>query len=246
MNELNDITLVLCVDKTHIEELKFSWYTWTKFKPEIVNLKYKILIFDEDIEHMINSKYLPFLDDSFLLYKFPHKAYYLSQRDAMLTSWFNGFELVKTPFYLKLDTDCFAINDSKDWIQHIEDRNKYVFISSPWGYTKNADRIIKLENWADNIDEFKSKPRLNLIPNENNTIIHPRIISFFFIGNTEWTKRMSSYCILDHHIELPVPSQDTFLWYCAARGGFSYKRIKFKKYGFIHTRLKKAKKIIRI
>lgn len=240
----NDITLVLCVDKNHIDELKFAWKTWAAFQPEITNLKNKILIYDEEISEDIR-KHLDFIDDSFVLHKFVNKKYYSSQRDAMLTAWFEGFKLVKTPFYLKIDTDCYATKHNNKWIQMINDRYKHVFISNPWGYTKNAERISTLEKWSETISIFDDEPKLNLTVNQNNTIIHSRIISFIFIGNTEWTNNMSKFCWKDNHFELPVASHDTFLWYCAARGNYNYKTVKFKKYGFIHTRLKKGMLSIR-
>lgn len=238
MKNLDDITLILCIDKDHIEELKFAWETWKHFKPEIVNLKNKILIYDSNIEN--NIKDLNFIDNTFTLHKFVNKKYYSNQRDAMLTSWFEGIDLVHTKFYLKIDTDCYATNNDNKWIEYIEDRYKYVFISSPWGYTKNPERIVKLENWGDSIDILNKKNKLNLSYSDN-IIIHPRIISFIFLGDTEWTRKMSNYCLIDDHYVLPVPSQDTFMWYCAERGEYPYKRIKFKKSGFSHTRLKKAK-----
>lgn len=151
-----------------------------------------------------------------------------------------------TPFYLKIDTDCFAINDDKRWIDSIKDRYSYAFITNRWGYTKNADRIISLEDWADQQELFKTSPRLNLKPNEHNTIVHSRIISFFFVGNTRWTNEMSGLCWNKDHYDLPVPSHDTFLWYCAQRGKYPYKTYKFKQNGFNHFNLSKAKKQIDI
>ena len=245
MNHLNDITLVLCIDKDHIEELKFAWKTWNFFKPEITNIQHKILLYDQDIENVIPT--LSFIDDSFTIYKFVNKKYYASQRDAMLTSWFEAVRRVKTKFYLKIDTDCFATNDNKDWISAIEDRNQYKIISNPWGYTKNPQRLINLDNWGDNAINIKDYPRLNLKPNEgSDKIIHPRIISFLGVFDTDWTNMVAESCWKNDHYELPDPSQDTFTWYCAARRGDGIKRVRFKRFGFSHTKLSKIKKEIKI
>lgn len=240
---MNDITLVLCIDDKHIEELIFAWKTWSYFKPELVQLKHKLLLYDETIESKLDS--LNFIDKSFSLYKFSNKNYYSNQRDAMLTAWFEAAKNVHTPFFIKIDTDCFATNDDKRWIDAIADRNDYKIISNPWGYTRNPERLLKLDNWGDNTPYLQNYPRLNLVPNLNsNKIVHPRIISFFGVFDTVWTNMISEKCWINDHYELPDPSQDTFTWYCAKRMGDPIKRISFKKYGFFHTNLHKAKKKI--
>lgn len=243
MENLDDITLVLCIDKNHLEELKFAWKTWNFFKPEIVNIQNKILLYDQDIESLIPT--LSFIDDSYSTYRFVNRQYYSSQRDAMLTAWFEAVRNVKTKFYLKIDTDCFATNNSKDWISAIKDRDQYKIISNPWGYTKNPQRLINLDNWGDNATNIKDYPRLNLKPNEgSDKIVHHRIISFLGVFDTDWTNMVAESCWKNDHYELPDPSQDTFTWYCAARRGDSMKRIRFKRFGFAHTRLSKIRKQI--
>jgi hypothetical protein len=182
MNTLDDTTLALCVDADHIEELKFAWKTWKYFKPELVQTKEKLLIYDMEIRDRLSE--LDFLDDSFTLYSFNNKHYYQSQRDAMLTSWFEGARKITTKFYLKIDTDCFAVNDNKSWLSAISDADNYVITASPWGYTKNPDRIYRLEEWGDLAPPIKDFPRLNLRPNPgSDKILHPRIISFFSLMN---------------------------------------------------------------
>jgi hypothetical protein len=240
MNLLNNITLVLCIDNFHLDELKFAWKTWKFFKPELINIPNKILLYDIEIKNRLSE--LSFLDESFTLYEFKNKSYYVSQRDAMLTSWFEAAKQVKTKFYMKIDTDCFATNNSTDWISAIQDRNDFRIISNPWGYTKNPQRLINLDNWGDIALCTKNYPRLNLIPNEgSNQIIHSRIISFLGIFDTNWTNLITEDCWKNDHYELPDPSQDTFTWYCAERRNDPIKRIRFKRFGFSHTRLKKIK-----
>ena len=240
MNTLDNTTLMLCIDKDHIEELKFAWKTWEFFKPEIVNIKRKLLIYDSAISERLSE--LSFVDSSFQLHSFNNKRYYQSQRDAMLTSWFEGVRLVQTKFYFKIDTDCFATNGNKNWIQAISDADQYKIIASPWGYTKNPQRIHNLELWGDNAKNISNFPRLNLIAKPgSDKIIHPRIISFLSLMDTAWTLLIAEECWNNDHYILPDPSQDTFTWYCAQRRQDPIKRIRFKKFGFSHTRLKKIK-----
>lgn len=202
MSSLDDITLVLCVDNSHIKELVFAWKTWHFFKPELTAFKHKVLLYDQEASNRLSE--LNFLDKSFQLYEFKNKKYYASQRDAMLTSWFEAVRCVKTKFYIKIDTDCFATNTNKDWISAIQDRDQYKIISNPWGYTKNPQRLIDLDNWGDTTIHIKDYPRLNLIPNEgSNKIIHPRIISFLGVFDTDWTNLITEHCWKDDHYELP-------------------------------------------
>lgn len=236
----DDITLILCIDADHIKELKFAWQTWIHFKPEITTIPNKILLFDSVIKDQINT--LKFIDDSFVLYEFKNRNYYNSQRDAMLTAWFEAAKQVKTKFYLKMDTDCFATNNNTRWISAIEDRDNFKIISNPWGYTKNPQRLINLETWGDQASYIMDYQRLNLVPQEgSNKILHPRIISFLGLFDTDWTTKIAEDCWKIDHYELPDPSQDTFTWYCAQRRQDPIKRVRFKKFGFSHTRLKKIK-----
>lgn len=244
MNRLNDdITLALCVDSDHLNELKFAWSTWRHFKPELTNLKNKLIIYDAECEDRLSE--LNFLDSSFSLYRFDKKSFYSSQRDAMLTSWLDGVSQIQTDYYIKIDTDCFAVNYDNKWVDIMNNPKDSVIISNPWGYTKNPERILTLEKWGDKIDLFKSCPRLNLRVNPgSDKVVHPRIISFIGLFNTQWTKQIIQPCWIQDHYKLPDPSQDTFTWYCAQRLNSPISRVSFKKFGFIHTRLKKAKRHI--
>lgn len=239
---INDTTLLLCIDNDHIEELKFAYQTWSKYKPELVDMP-KFLIYDKVIENRLNE--LKFLNRTFTLYPFMNVKFYSCQRDAMLTSFFEGIANLFTKYYIKIDTDCYAVNDDKNWIRELKDREQNVFISNPWGYTKIPERILRLEDWGDRTSYLQNYPRLNYIIPPNATLVsHPRIISWFFYGTTKWTNEMSSACKIENRYELPVASQDTFMWYCAERSKSKYKRTRFKRYGFVHGRMRKYKETI--
>lgn len=240
---LNDITLIICIDDEHITELKYAWKSWKYFKPELIEIPQKILLYDQEIEHKIST--LNFIDDTFTLYKFCNKRHYGSQRDAMLTSWFEAARQVKTKFYLKIDTDCFAVNNDNRWIDALSDRDNYKIISNPWGYTKYPDRLKRLDDWGDSVKNIMNFHRLDLKPNiGSNKIIHSRIISFFGLFDTDWTNIISESCWKNDHYELPDPSQDTFTWYCAERLKEPIKKVRFKKFGFVHKRLKHIRSFI--
>jgi predicted SAM-dependent methyltransferase len=244
---LDDITLVIAIDEIHIEELKFSWETWKKFKPELVGLKNKLIIYDYRIKEKI--KKLDFIDNTFSLYEFKNIEKYESQRSAMLTSFFEGISQIKTDYYIKIDTDCVATNNSKEWIEVLKDREDYVFITNPWGYTRPPERLKKLDEWGDTNYFLSQFERLDLKPKnqkdiDQNKISHPRIISWFFLGNTQWTNYISNQCKNDNLYILPDPSQDTYMWYCAKRSKAPFKTFKFKKCGFNHGRINKFRHML--
>jgi hypothetical protein len=153
----------------------------------------------------------------------------------MLTSFFPAVDCVDTKWYLKIDTDCVAVNADKGWLSPEFFTNDPVFVSNPWGYTKPNNVFDLMDDWGDKQELLKDFARLNLPYDKNSDLVrHERIISFVYFGLTEWTKKMMNMCKLGENFKLPFPSQDTFMWYCAARRKELYRRIKFKKFGFEH------------
>lgn len=244
-DNLKDITLLLAVDKEHVGELDFALKTWRKYKPEIYRMS-KMLIYDSSVPNIKSS--IESLDlINYRLHEFTSAYRYSSQREAMLTSFFEGINLIDTPFFMKIDTDCYANSINNKWIGAISDRNSNVFISNPWGYTKGPQMIYALEDWADKSEYFSGTGRLNLRhKGDSRKIIHSRIISYIYIGDTRWHKEISSICLEDNVYRLPCPSQDTFCWYCAKRKNLPYKTVKFKNFGFSHGRLNKHKQEIQL
>lgn len=232
--ELKDITLLQVVDSHHIDELIYSWETWKKYKPEICELPL-MLVYDSDCGSDLHKlSHITNINTEF--YEFKNKKYYSSQRDAMITSFFEGVRKIKTKYYLKLDTDCVANDDSKDWISAISDRDEYRFISKGWSLSRK-DYIKMIEKWC-SINYPDKKILEGFTEKGEKKLRKNRIISWFFLGNVEWNLKISEKCWRDDHYELACPSHDTFLWYMAEFFGDKYKREDFKKMGFHHGRLK--------
>jgi len=145
--------------------------------------------------------------------------------------------LVDTEWYLKLDTDTWA-TENKEWRFPEWFQDDVVFTSSSWGYTKPAQFIHDLDEWAKGIPELcDRKPPVSDLPDDlAGRVSHKRIISFVFFGRTEFTEWALD--LLDDPAKLPCPSQDTFLWYVAARSGQRWLRAKMKNYGWDHKRVK--------
>jgi len=238
-----DYTTIIAVDNAHVEELKLSAPTWAKLKPDI--LQNPVLVMrDLSCDHAFildvlwgkcnfNSK-ITFIDWDWR----PD----LPQRERMLTAFVHASRHVKTPWYLKLDTDCLAVAPGPvyrdEWFE-----NDPVIVSSPWSYSKPADAIQRLDDWGDTL--FRT-PRLDIpVAPGANKVKHKRIISWCMFGQTAWTRRALALAGGDR---LPVPSQDTFLFYVAARTGHLVNRVRMKHHGWAHAsnrcRLAEASRLV--
>lgn len=223
-----DFTTVVGVDAKHLAELKLVWPTWKRHRPEIFRQP-MLLICDADRAEAEWNQLLAFVDHpkkEIVLWSMPG----VSQREKMLT----GLVVcparhVRTPWYLKLDTDAAAIKPGNwcdpAWFAPDAGGRLPVFVSSPWGYTRPVEWLQQLDDWGDHNLFMKDHPRLNLpIDAKHNRIKHPRITSWYYFGNTEWTRQV----VEAMGERMIVPSQDTFLWYCAARRREHFRRIKVR------------------
>ena len=229
-----DFTTVVAVDELHAEELRLVWPTWRHHRSELLG-RPMLLVCDGDIPLAEWEHRLEFLEHP-RKRLVPWRMPGVSQREKMLTSLVRAVALhVTTPWYLKLDTDTVAAGPA-DWLQPgwfepDEASRLPVFISQPWGYTKPADAIERLDDWGDTIPALQQYPRLNLPVSPGSSRVRSRrIISWCFFGNTAWTEEAASYC----SGRLPIASQDTYLWYCAARSQQFYRAFRMTSLGWRH------------
>ena len=161
---------------------------------------------------------------------------YANQRDKMLTSFVMGAPLdVTTPWWIKIDVDALP-HDRKPWFDDawIADEAEHVLVGARWGYTKPPEQMPTLERWADGVVGLREHARLGLVatPGENK-LKHPRIASWICLVKTAWSRRVIGYaeqrCPLHR---MPVPSQDGFHWYCAARERLPIIRTNWKRRGW--------------
>lgn len=217
---LKDITLVIGIDRQHLEELRWSWPTWMKFKPELREMP-ALVFYDPD---EVNPSQAAFLNEHPDLRFLPWRmAGARNQREEMITGFVHvPAREVTTPWYLKLDTDALATGPG-EWIKpgwfSADDRGRLpVFVSCSWHYSKPRYVIDLLDDWGDHVEALAGRPRLNLpYSSAGDRVLHRRIISWIFFGNTAWTRRVAGW--VDPDGRLPFPSQDTFLFYCARRMG---------------------------
>jgi len=241
------ITLILGIDREHLEELRVTWPTWMRFKPELRQMP--LVIFYDPLQ--VDLGQALFLQEHpqvrFVPWNWPLGR---NQREKMLTGWVHiPATEIRTPWYLKLDTDVVATGPGpwmhESWFESAPDGRQPVFISSVWRYSKPRYVIDLLDDWADEIPALSRFPRLDLpYSSDSVRVYHPRIISWFFLASTEWTKEVFHWLGSDGR--LPHPSQDTFLFYCAQRGRRWFIRDNISQYRWAHRRLKNIRKIIKL
>ena len=156
---------------------------------------------------------------------------YPSQREKMLTGFVIQSHHVASKYWIKIDTDAFIEPDlaavlfaEQSWFD-----NDPAYIAPSWGYTVGSDQPHKLDNWGDQANRFEH-PRLDIPFNPKaRTVKHKRMCSWVSIYETRWTQHCA---ILLDGTTLPIPSQDTFHWYCAERQRQHVKHVNFKKRGW--------------
>ena len=161
--------------------------------------------------------------------------HYGTQRERMLTGFVFCSNYVTTPWWIKIDTDAYCADDSRPWLdpEWFEDRpTPLAYVANPWGYTKGADWPERCDAWGDQHDRFSAnRPALQLpYDPAARTIRHPRMCSWVSVYRTQWTRWAAS--LTGGVPQLPVPSQDTYHWYCAERGQHAVKHVKFKRRGW--------------
>jgi hypothetical protein len=163
------------------------------------------------------------------------------QRHKMLAGFvFIPAHHVNTPYWLKLDTDVVAIGED-DWIKPEWFEDEAAIISHKWTFTKPPDQIIKLDLWAEENGLLLESPPLDLRPEPGSDRVgHARIISWCAFFRADFTRHCS--IIADRAcgaFQLPVPSQDGYLWYMARRLNQKIVRTNMKGCGWQHWHTEK-------
>jgi predicted SAM-dependent methyltransferase len=243
----SEITLLLGVDRRHLEELRCVWPTWVRFKPEILKMPC-VVFFDPDEVRPVDLAFVTeALPARLVPWTLPNT---MSQREKMLTGFIHvAAAQVRTPWYLKIDSDVVAIGGGEwirdEWFETKESGDSPVFVTSPWGYSKPRYVMDVLDDWADTVPSLAKYPRLNLpYSSKDSKIKHKRIISWLFFGRTDWTRDLS-VLIGGPAARLPVPSQDSFLFYCAKRTAAHFTTVKMSNLGWAHQRLPRIRKTIK-
>lgn len=227
-----DFSVVLAVDPRYVGQLELTWPTWVRNRPEMFTKPLRILC-DVDLPES-RLDFVKREHPDVEVHPVPRVSH-LDQRSRMLTAWVQAAPwIVKTPWFFKLDVDTVARRKDPNWcadflIAPNEHGVLPRFAASGWSYTKPADAVHRLDAWGNTHPEISKFPPLNLPwdPKNNKVMTPGRVASYTYFGDTGWHRWLSGLCR-----DLPVPSQDTFAWYVAARTKQWWRCYKMKRVGF--------------
>lgn len=244
-----DYTLVVGVDARHLQQLAITWPTWKRHKPSLLQRPMLIffdwnqvtpaMIFRAVQEHP-NLVTVPWPEPDWIKHEGGDDKWTDPQRYRMLSGFVHvPATYVGTRYFLKIDTDTVATGQD-DWIDEAWFENDPAIVAQGWGFTKPPDQMRKLDEWAyrnHHVLGFDSPPlSLDLKPEPgSDKLKHKRIISWCGFFNTEFTGRAADWAVRTcGQCQLPVPSQDGYLWYLAKRLGLGINRIDAKNRGWQH------------
>jgi len=208
---INDVTIVTACDEKYVEFLRLTYPNWKKYK----NIsKHPVMVFVHGME--LDDERLDFLRDpnvTLVPWSFPEAA---DHREEMLSAFvFGTAENVKTDYWLKLDADSYATNDKP---LYDESMKQYAYCGHRWSYSR-PDHIRELDKWAKGHWKRKLKragPMMNEGRVDGRRFYHntKRTISFIQLHKLKFTKFCVSLC---RERRLPVPTQDTFMFFVCNR-----------------------------
>ena len=245
-------TTVCGVDLKHLQQLGMVWPTWKKHKPSL--LDHPMLIFydrfciEGDVSGVtIKSRIRNLIDhpDLNIVPWPPTGAEYTGgtdkwhdphpQRKKMLSGFVHvPPRYVDTEYWLKLDTDTIATG-CDDWVDENWFAGDPAIVAQKWGFTKPPNQVELLDAWAKK-HWIMGVPQSGLLPPPGKSrLSHKRIISWCGFFRIDFSSKCS--LIADStcgYGQLPVPSQDGYMWYMAQRLEQEVKRINVKSRGWMH------------
>lgn len=240
-------TLVVAVDEHHLQQLQKTHETWVgRFS---ISAPPMLVIYDgsqvshDQIIDTIQWNMIETFDWNYFCdvdYPKGKDRWSTSQRYKMLAGVVYGSALrVKTPYWLKLDTDVVSPFPCQMWIKSDWFVDKPAIVGHRWPYTKPGNTISRLDRWATRyrnvLTELNEKPSLKLKRNPDEDLVaHKRIISWCSFFKTDYTKLCCEFSRKTVGWgKLPVPSQDSYMWYVASRLGLTIRRVNMKNSGWI-------------
>lgn len=162
-----------------------------------------------------------------------------NQREKMLSAFvFGPAEHVETTHWLKLDADTAVVKTEGRNLKVIdEDWFKFFVVGHRWGYTKVKGDPGQTRHWMNILDDWwagifegTDVDVAPLFPPDlvvGEKFKCSRINSYVSLYQTEFTKGVAALC----GERLPVPSQDTVMWYVAQRMGKNWHGVNMKARG---------------
>lgn len=225
-----NFTTFLAADREHWPELVVASRSWRRYFPAMWEQPLVIITDDclpgnETLGVVALELQHPHLS------VIPPLACGSTQRERMLASLaILPGRFCETPWFLKLDTDTVAAREVT-WPLDEWDRSGVEIYASRWSYTKPASWLDRLNAWA--VEQGLPGASLPVRREETRR------------GEVARSRRFTSYAMLcrtDVAVRfagivgdsLPVPSQDTSLWYLAERLGWLWRGVDMPSYGWKH------------
>jgi len=229
-----DTTIVTACDEYYVDILRLTFANWRKYK-KIDGYPVIVFVHGMDVQKDPRLDFLRLPNVQMIPWKMENAE---NHREEMLSAFvFGTAEHVKTDYWLKLDADSYATNDTPFITEKMK---QYAFCGHKWGYTKPYQFIEILDNWAKKHWKRKLRkapPMINEGRIEGRRFYHnvKRTISYIQLHRTKFTR----FCVkLLREKKLPAPTQDTFFFYVCNRfdpqlvGIMNFK----KQYGFTQGR----------
>jgi hypothetical protein len=218
----DEVTIVTACDPKYVEHLKATLPNWIKHK-HLDN--FPMIVYINGFKRPRRNKDLEFLrrmpNVKLIEWDMPEAE---SQREKMLTAFVIGAARdVKTPYWVKIDADAFATDDSPLLTPEMK---KYVICGHKWGYSF-AKHIAPLIEWANKQAAFKNTPQdiFDASKVDGRRYSHQRVASYVQFHKSDFVRMAAAIA----GNRLPVPSHDTYLWYVANRLGLPILRHNFKR-----------------
>lgn len=248
-------TVVIGLDQQTARQLLVTAPTWRKHKPVLWQWPW-LIFFDPDPPNGIASadidrlahQELGLSPEQVQIVGWPfHRITYESQRERMLTGHvFVPPIFVRTEWFVKIDTDAIAVDDRSwpepTWFDTPKGEQPAVVVASGWNYTKAKGGGGDIHQWAETLESFGDRAcegteRLGLHGRiDGDKIKMPRFASWICFQRTSWVRQAAQQISMAcGPYRLPVPSQDTVLWYLAERSGARYLAAKQKKWGWTNV-----------
>jgi len=226
------LSLLTFLNAVEATRLKLVWPAWLKYRPWLADLPL-LLVHDRRWDPAPILRELPQRDPpvrTVPLTGQPDQGERESRSLAILHAIANH---VQTPWCLYLDPCTVPVGNgsgiSPDWFGPDASGKAPLLVAHRWGYTKPADALTRLDDWADGVPGLRSFPRLN-IPTQpgEDRVHHAALQAWCFFINVAWSREVLA-CAPDR---LPCEVLETYLAYCGARRGDHLVRLNLKEHGW--------------
>ncbi len=232
-------TTTIAIDMQHMGEFRLASQTWRKNRVEM--WKNPLIVFaDVGTSGESQGWWLRWLrracDHPQISVVGVHDVPGSTQRHRMLSSLVYGPAAhVATDWFIKIDCDTLALKPpASGWVHPnwFQEKEPYEYVTASWNYTRGKEMWANLLQWAETVPQFAGAPEApGFLDPIKDHVRHPRIISYVMFTRTRFVREVVA---LHPGPLMPIPSQDTFLWYCGVRLQKRYAGVRMKKFGWHH------------